>query len=52
MSKAPKKKQARQLTTDEAMDRLFGKDAAQKLREVVEQEDAQKGQRKPKKAND
>jgi hypothetical protein len=52
MAKTPKRKPARALTTDEAIDRVFGPDAAKKLREVVEHEDAHKGQRKPKKAND
>jgi hypothetical protein len=45
MAKRPKKKPASALTTDEVMDRLFGKDAAKKLREVVEAEDAHKGKR-------
>ncbi len=43
-----KKKKAAELTTDEAMNRLFGKGAAKKLHKVVEQEDAQKGKKKPK----
>ena len=40
------KKQAKKLTSDEAMNRIFGKGAATKLRRVVEQEDAQKGKKK------
>ena len=40
------KKKAPKLTSDEAMNRIFGKGAAKKLRSVVEQEDAQKGKKK------
>ena len=43
-----KKKRADELTTDEAMNRVFGKGSAKKLRELVERLDAAKGP-KPKK---
>jgi hypothetical protein len=46
MANEPKK--AKELTTDEVMDRVFGKGAAEKLRAVVEQADAEKGKRHPK----
>jgi hypothetical protein len=39
------KKKAGKLTTDEAMNRIFGKGAAKKLRKVVEQADAMKGKK-------
>jgi hypothetical protein len=50
MAKRPKK--AAQLTTHEALDRVFGKGAAKKLHEILKREDAQKGRRKPKKLKD
>jgi hypothetical protein len=40
-----KKKPASELTTDEALNRIFGKGAAKKLHAVVEREDAQKGRK-------
>jgi hypothetical protein len=46
---AKKQKKASRLTTDEAMDRIFGKGAAKKLHAVVEAEDAQKGRKTSKK---
>jgi hypothetical protein len=36
------KKPASELTTDEALDRLFGKGAAVKIREILEAEEAKK----------
>jgi hypothetical protein len=51
---AKTRKQASELTTTEAMNRIFGKGAAQRLREVVKQEDAKKGRKtaKPTKLKD
>jgi hypothetical protein len=46
-----RKKPASALTTDEALNRLFGKGAAKKLRAVVEQADAEKGRKKRVKAD-
>jgi hypothetical protein len=41
MAKAPKKKRARDLTTDEALTRVFGAHAAKRLRKMVEEHDTQ-----------
>jgi hypothetical protein len=49
MAKARKK--APELTTTQAMNRIFGRGAAKRLREVVKAADAKKGQRKPKKTD-
>ncbi len=49
MAKARKK--AAELTTDEALNRLFGKGAAKKLRAAVEQADAQKGKKRKRKTD-
>jgi hypothetical protein len=47
MSNEPRKK-AREMTTDEALERLFGKDAARKLREIAaELPTPRKERRKP-----
>jgi hypothetical protein len=46
---AKRRKKASDLTTDEVMNRVFGKGAAKRLREVVEREDAQKGRKTVKK---
>jgi hypothetical protein len=46
-----KKKKASALTTDEVLNRLFGKGAAKKLRKIVAQADAEKGQKKRKKTD-
>jgi len=43
---AKHRKKASELTTDEALNRLFGRGAAKKLRQLVEAEDAQKGRKK------
>jgi hypothetical protein len=51
MSKA-KKKPASKLTTDEVVDRIFGKGAAQKLRDLLDLEDEQKGRKKGRKRRD
>jgi hypothetical protein len=45
---AKHRKKASELTTDEALNRLFGKGAAKKLRRLVALEDEQKGRKKPK----
>ena len=52
MAKKSKKKRARDLTTDEAMERIFGKGAAAKLHAAVIQADAEKGRKNPKKTGD
>jgi hypothetical protein len=44
-----KKKHATELTTDEALHRLFGKRGAAHIRKVLEQEEARKPERKSKK---
>jgi len=49
---AKHRKKASELTTDEAMERIFGKGAAKKLRRLVELEDAQKGRKKRRKDDD
>lgn len=49
---AKKEKKAHELTTHEALDRIFGPGAAKKLHEVLEREDAQKGKPKPKKSTE
>jgi hypothetical protein len=51
MTKASKKK-AKDLTTNEAMDRVFGSGAAKRLRQEVARLDRQKPKKKPKKANE
>lgn len=51
MAKTGRKKAA-SLTTDEVLNRIFGKGAAKKLRKAVEQLDAEKGQKKRRKADD
>ena len=51
MSK-PKKKKAGKLTTDEVLDRVFGKGAAEKLRALIDEEDEKKDRKKRKKKND
>ena len=43
---AKKKKKAADLTTDEALTRLFGKGAAERMRKIVEQADAAKGKKR------
>jgi hypothetical protein len=45
MAKA-KKKKAAELTTDEALNRLFGKGAAKTFRQVLAEEDARKPKKK------
>jgi hypothetical protein len=47
-SQKPKKKTAREMTPDEVMDRVFGKGAHRRIREVLDHEDAEKGKRHPK----
>jgi hypothetical protein len=44
-----RKKLASELTTDEALQRLFGKKAAKRLRELLEFEDERKRSKKRKK---
>jgi hypothetical protein len=46
------KKKASEMTTDEVLNRLFGKGAAKKLRKVVEQADATKGKKQKLKRDD
>ena len=43
---------ASKMTTDDVLNRVFGKGAAKKLRVLVALEDEQKGQRKRKKRDD
>jgi len=52
MAKAPKRKRARELTTDEALTRVFGADAAKKLRKLVEQMDDETPKKKRRKGDD
>jgi hypothetical protein len=45
MAKKPKPKRAKDLTTDEALDRLFGKQGAKRLRELAVELDRKKGRK-------
>jgi hypothetical protein len=53
MAKRPKKpkKRASEMTSDEAMNHVFGKGAAKRLREVVADMDATKGKKTKRKTD-
>src|SRR5687767_13614170 len=48
---APKPKKAREMTTDEAMERIFGKDALKSLREMADTPARKPAKRKKKPSN-
>jgi hypothetical protein len=48
----PEKKKARDLTTDEALERIFGKKAADRLREIASELPARKSKKKKGKKKD
>jgi len=45
---APKPKKAREMTTDEAMERIFGRDALKSLRKMADSADRKPAKRKKK----